>query len=1114
MLLSIVMMVKNEATNLEKCFESLKPILNVLSSELVVLDTGSQDNTVEIAKQYTDKVYFHLWNNNFADMRNKSISYATGKWIFIIDADEILEDVQEIIDFFKHDKYKNYNTGYIKIKNYTKKNKYTLSTIARLFKKDKDFRYEGAIHEQPVVREPIYFFKSELIHYGYSTEDKVLMERKFKRNVEILKEEIDKHPENVYYWFQLSQSYGAHSYINEGLEAALKAYNIAKKKKINLRNSMYVYIQLALLYYKNKKYKELEDLCTEALAVKEGYLDLYYFLGHAQKNLYKDKEALKNYDIYLEMLPKYNKLPASKDITVTVYSLDIYEYVYGELCQIYTRQENYDKVLHYANKISSMEVLRQSISYFIQACYKLHKYEEIIKYYNEKIKGLSNDIIQVYIENLEKNINLLVSKDKIVFWRFFAYESTDYGLLNKIRINLCNSIMENGLIESIKVLNFNKLSYFYGDIIFYIFKYYNYISDTADNIREDKLQQYFTYLYSQYKEDFISLIKTYICTMSLDVNVKEKRLVKALCHFILMKHTFNKDEYKLIFNQYILSGIEYIREIYNTDVIENEKIAYLKSNEEAFLLYIYHAKQKQDNKSYINYLRKALQVYPDMKKGIELLKKDIAQVKQTQTYYLDEMELYKRQFKQNIQSLIEDGLLQDAKNMVDEYQKIVNDDIDVYSIKGIIAMLEGNMDEAESVLKKGMDIECSNCEILYNLAYLYELQEKYVMAYKYYEKVIKAEDVEVETDARMRKKELEQLDDIIQYKKNIEEGTKNQAAITIVTWAYNVERYIDQCARSVLNQSFTDFEWIILDNGCTDKTSEILNDYVLKDKRIKVFRNQNNSLLFNEPVNTDYLDYINGLESEYMCTLDSDDYLHPDFLKDLYLAAKKYNADIAVGGTEMFYDENSKAHGKRCPPDFYTDDITKVGDVFPQIYGCFRPIWGKLIRVSLSNRSRKDFTSNKIEMLNGADTMLSLYQLQAANSLVAVNKGLHYYRIRKNSHYNSQVNKNRYLDYIKIYYESKSLLKKWNKLNSSNLNFITNVLYYSMKDCIDIAINSISAPIEERIRVITTILSDVNIRKSLNQNNLLIKLLDEAIKALNTIIESHKNESYKNKFNI
>lgn len=100
MKLSIVMMVKNEEKYIEASLKSLEPLRSSIPSELIILDTGSDDRTPEIAKNYADKLYFHQWNDDFAAMRNLSISYAKGEWILVLDGDEVLEDTSDIIGFF------------------------------------------------------------------------------------------------------------------------------------------------------------------------------------------------------------------------------------------------------------------------------------------------------------------------------------------------------------------------------------------------------------------------------------------------------------------------------------------------------------------------------------------------------------------------------------------------------------------------------------------------------------------------------------------------------------------------------------------------------------------------------------------------------------------------------------------------------------------------------------------------------------------------------------------------------------------------------------------------------------------------------------------------------
>lgn len=474
---------------------------------------------------------------------------------------------------------------------------------------------------------------------------------------------------------------------------------------------------------------------------------------------------------------------------------------------------------------------------------------------------------------------------------------------------------------------------------------------------------------------------------------------------------------------------------------------------------------------------------------------------------------YKSEVKENIKILVENGMLKEAKEAIKEYEKMIEDDIDIYSIKGVISMMEGDMDGAERILIEGLAIDETNFDLLYNLAYLYETQGKYIESYKFYDKLLKHCDAETKEEIVEKVRFLEKKEEIIRYKEE-ERNLPKPPVITIITLVYNSKEYIHECAESVLNQSFNDFEWVVLDNGCTDGTSEILKRYAEKDNRIKLFNNELNSIIYNKAINKKFIDYLNNVKTQYTCSLDSDDFLHEDFLKELYNLAKKHNADIAIAGTEMFQDGNTKMRGQRLPPNFQTKDITELGDRFLEFYGSFRPIWGKLIRTSIYIKTRKCMKGNNIKIVNGKDTYICLNILKNSNSIVSINKVLHYYRIRKDSYYYSQVNKNRHFGYLTIYEESKKLLNSWNKLNDENLDFITHVLYSSMKDCIDIASKTANAPLNDRIGVITTILLDIRIRKILNDKGVFVNLVDDGINAINKIVEENSKiiiDNYKHK---
>ncbi|ENK0555912.1 glycosyltransferase [Clostridium sporogenes] len=466
---------------------------------------------------------------------------------------------------------------------------------------------------------------------------------------------------------------------------------------------------------------------------------------------------------------------------------------------------------------------------------------------------------------------------------------------------------------------------------------------------------------------------------------------------------------------------------------------------------------------------------------------------------MQDMEQYKKKIKENIEGLINSGVLEEAKKIIKEYEELVTNDMDVYSFKGVIAMMECDMELSLMYLKEGIEVSGGNFDLYYNLAYLYESENKFRKACYYYKKA--SEFCSIEFNDKINEK-IEELKTYYDY----QEEELDSPKITIVTMVYNSKPYIDECIKSVLNQSFKDFEWVLLDNGCTDGTSEILKEYAKVDTRIKLYINEKNCFIYKSPHNFDYVDHINNFKSEYVCFLDSDDYLHIDFLKELYEIAKLNDVDISAAGVEMFNDENPQIRGDRCPPEFYTNDIKSLGekDVFPNIYGCFRAMWGKLIKSSIAIKARKYIRFNNIQVSNGGDTIFSLTYLEFSNSVCFKNKALYYYRIRKTSIYNRDIGKKRYLDYIKIYFKSKKNLAAWDKINDDNLFFIASVLYSSMKDCIDVAASAINAPIEDRIELITAIVSDKEVRKILNDSCILMNLIDDAINGLNIIAKSNR----------
>lgn len=135
--ISAVLIVKNEEAMLARCLESVKE-----ADEIIVCDTGSTDATVEIAKQFTDKVYTDfVWNDSFADARNHAKSKATGDFILSIDADEYLHDFSKVREAVE----RNETALEVTLIGASDGQEHQ---FPRLFKNLPDLHWEGAIHNR------------------------------------------------------------------------------------------------------------------------------------------------------------------------------------------------------------------------------------------------------------------------------------------------------------------------------------------------------------------------------------------------------------------------------------------------------------------------------------------------------------------------------------------------------------------------------------------------------------------------------------------------------------------------------------------------------------------------------------------------------------------------------------------------------------------------------------------------------------------------------------------------------------------------------------------------------------------------------------------------------
>ncbi|MFA7626738.1 MAG: glycosyltransferase family 2 protein [Candidatus Kapaibacterium sp.] len=247
-MISACLIVKNETENLNTCLESIKQRVG----EIIVVDTGSDDNSREIAILHGAKVYEFTWSDNFSEARNYALSKANGSFILIIDADERLNRIPEEDELMQALAHENIGGFLVDVISYTSEDntirKFRSSQL-RIFANNVNFRFQGRIHEQiagSIVRSgfKIKRIDSEIVHSGYDT-DADSMKIKHERNLRLMNLQIEEQKDDIYLLLQKAKTLSALDRIDESLEILLNLlssgnYSVYLKDILNITAELYI----------------------------------------------------------------------------------------------------------------------------------------------------------------------------------------------------------------------------------------------------------------------------------------------------------------------------------------------------------------------------------------------------------------------------------------------------------------------------------------------------------------------------------------------------------------------------------------------------------------------------------------------------------------------------------------------------------------------------------------------------------------------------------------------------------------------------------------------------------------------------------------------------------
>lgn len=247
--------------------------------------------------------------------------------------------------------------------------------------------------------------------------------------------------------------------------------------------------------------------------------------------------------------------------------------------------------------------------------------------------------------------------------------------------------------------------------------------------------------------------------------------------------------------------------------------------------------------------------------------------------------------------------------------------------------------------------------------------------------------------------------------------TNNNDLISIVVPIYNVEKYLNKCIDSILSQEYKNIEIILVDDGSTDNSGKICDDYTKKDNRIKVIHKENGGLSDARNV---------GMEKaigEYIAFIDSDDYIGKDYISTLYNMCITNNSEIAQCSFERVTDNQTTNEINVDKKIENMTGIEAIKNIFKEKYLEYIVAWNKLYKKSLFENIK--YPKGKLHE-DEATTYKLFYE---AKKVSVTNEKLYYYYIRQNSITNTKFTLKR-LDYIE---ELEEQLKFFNDRNEKEI---------------------------------------------------------------------------------
>lgn len=388
--ISLCMIVKNEAQFLQGCLESAYSLVD----EMIIVDTGSTDRTIDLAKIYTDKIYSLAWTDDFAAARNESLKHATGDWILLLDADEVLDSgskriIDEAINCWEIAGYQILTRNYTSdsaVSGWKPAEDATLSCglpgwypslKVRLFQRKEGVKFEGAVHEMvektlTALNGKIQALPVVVHHYGELRPK----EEKVRRNVLLTKKKVADNPQDAKAYCELGIQYKQLGQFAEAEEALRRSVELDPQPLTPLLN-------LAITVQKQGQYDEAMNLFWKVLQHDEKNSEAYFGLGFC----YFQKQDLEK---------------AKENFGLAAYYNPLFVEAYVNLGAIAEKQNKFTEAISYLKRALQLHPQHGRAYYNLGVAYERQGNLEmaLVQYGEAKELGYKREEVQERMEKL------------------------------------------------------------------------------------------------------------------------------------------------------------------------------------------------------------------------------------------------------------------------------------------------------------------------------------------------------------------------------------------------------------------------------------------------------------------------------------------------------------------------------------------------------------------------------------------------------------------------------------------------------------------------------------------------------------------------------------------